>query len=184
MAYVGLRKPIIAKMKEGGGYEEPFRMGKAIGINVTPNYAEGSLNADDVQAEYDKEFNYADVTLNTSTIPMEAHERMFGHKVDETKKNVKFNVEDQQNYVGMGWISVEKVDGVRSFIGNFLKKVKFSEPSEEYATKGDSIEYKTPSISGRAMGDDNGEWKEISKFDTEAAALEWINTMFGADTAA
>jgi hypothetical protein len=40
-----------------------------------------------------------------------------------------------------------------------LYKVKFSEPSEDYATKGESIEYKTPSISGRAMANDEGNWK-------------------------
>ena len=156
MAYVGLRKPIIAKILESGEYDEPFACGKAIGLDVNPNYAEGSLNADDKQAEYDKEFTYAEVTLNTSTLPIAAHEKMFGHTVDTAKKNVKFNVDDQANYVGMAWVSVEKVDGVRNFIGNFLKKAKFTEPSESYSTKGDSIEYKTPSISGRALGLDDG----------------------------
>ena len=63
MAYIGLRKPIIAQRTGDGKYSTPFVLGKAISLNVTPNYAEGSLNADDGQAEYDKEFNYADVTL-------------------------------------------------------------------------------------------------------------------------
>lgn len=179
MAYVGLRKPIIAKILESGEYDEPFACGKAIGLDVNPNYAEGSLNADDKQAEYDKEFTYAEVTLNTSTLPIAAHEKMFGHTVDTAKKNVKFNVDDQANYVGMAWVSVEKVDGVRNFIGNFLKKAKFTEPSESYSTKGDSIEYKTPSISGRALGLDDGSWKETEVCSSEADALKWINTMFG-----
>ena len=65
MAYIGLRKPIIAPRTGAGKYSTPFVLGKAISLNVTPNYAEGSLNADDGQAEYDKEFNYADVTLGT-----------------------------------------------------------------------------------------------------------------------
>ena len=179
MAYVGVRKPIIAKLLESGKYDKPFACGKAIGLQVNPNYAEGSLNADDKQAEYDKEFTYAEVTLNTSTLPIEAHEKMFGHTVDTAKKNVKFNVDDQANYVGMAWVSVEKVDGVRSFIGNFLKKAKFTEPSEDYSTKGDSIEYKTPSISGRALGLEDGSWKETEACSSEADALKWINTMFG-----
>ena len=179
MAYVGLRKPIIAKLLESGKYDKPFACGKAIGLQVNPNYAEGSLNADDKQAEYDKEFTYAEVTLNTSTLPIEAHEKMFGHTVGTEKKNVKFNVDDQANYVGMAWVSVEKVDGVRSFIGNFLKKAKFTEPSEDYSTKGDSIEYKTPSISGRALGLDDGSWKETEACSSEEDALKWINTMFG-----
>lgn len=60
---------------------------------------------------------------------------MFGHKVNEGKTGATFNKDDQAKYVGMGWISVEKVDGVRKFIGNVLYKVKFSEPSEDYSTK-------------------------------------------------
>lgn len=177
MAYVGLRKPIIAKLMENGAYDEPFVFGKAIGLQVTPNYAEGSLYADDGQAEYDKEFSYAEVTLNTSTIPIIAHEKMFGHAV--TEKNVKFNSDDQNNFVGMGWISVEKVNGVRSFIGNLIRKAKFSEPSEDYATKGESIEYKTPSITGRASATDDGEWKETKTFATEDEARAWIFEKFG-----
>ena len=177
MAYVGLRKPIIAQLKSDGTYDDPFAFGKAIGLQVTPNYAEGSLYADDGQAEYDKEFSYAEVTLNTSTIPIIAHEKMFGHTV--TEKNVKFKGDDQNNDVGVGWISVEKVNGVRSFIGNFLSKVKFSEPSEDYATRGESIEYKTPSITGRASTVDGGDWKETETFGTEAEAKSWIYGKFG-----
>lgn len=177
MAYVGLRKPIIAQLKSDGTYDDPFAFGKAIGMQVTPNYAEGSLYADDGQAEYDKEFSYAEVTLNTSTIPIVANEKMFGHTV--TEKNVKFNRDDQNNDVGLGWISVEKVNGIRSFIGNFLDKVKFSEPSEDYATRGGSIEYKTPSITGRASAVDGGDWKETETFATEAEAKNWIYGKFG-----
>ncbi len=179
MAYVGLRKPIIGKMDENGTYEDPFAFGKAVGLTVTPNYAEGSLNADDMQAEYSKEFNYAETTLNTSTIPIQAHQAMFGHQVNEENKGVTFNSNDQSNYVGQGWISVEVVNGVRSFVGNFLKKVKYSEPNEEYATKGDSIEYKTPSITGRALPIDDGTWKETNSFKTEEEALAWIYEKFG-----
>ena len=94
MAYIGLRKPIIGKMEESGTYAEPFALGKAIGLQVTPNYAEGSLYADDAQSEYDKAFSYAEVTLNTSTIPIQAHKEMFGHKIGESeKKTVDYNVE-------------------------------------------------------------------------------------------
>lgn len=107
MAYVGFRKPIIGKMtKDTPEYSAPYALGKAIGLQITPSYAEGSLNADDIQAEYDKEFNYAEVTLNTSTIPIQAHNDMFGHEVGEDEKTVTFNTNDQASYVGMGWVSV------------------------------------------------------------------------------
>lgn len=179
MAFVGLRKLIIGKMKAEGTYDKPIQMGKAIGVNVSPNYAEGSLYADDEQAEYDKEFAYADITLNTSTVPIEVSEVMFGHTANEDKTGLTYNRDDQTEYVGVGWISQEKVDGKRKFIGNFLTKAKFSEPSEEYATKGENIEYKTPSISGRATTDEKGDWKKIEKFDTAEKALEYVYKCFG-----
>lgn len=177
MAYVGLRKIIIAERTGAKTYGEQFAFGKAIGLNVTPNYSEGSLNADDVQAEYDKEFNYAEVTMNTSTVPLVAHDKMFGHKVNENA--VDFNAYDEANYVGQAWIAPEKVDGKKYYTGNFLYKAKYSEPSEEYSTKGDSIEYKTPSISGRALAEDDGDWKATERFETPEKALEWIYKKFG-----
>ena len=82
MAYIGLRKPIVGVRKSFGVYEAPYAFGKAIGITVTPNYAEGSLYADDIQAEYDKEFISADTTLNTNTIPLMARDSVFGHKMN------------------------------------------------------------------------------------------------------
>lgn len=178
MAYLGLRRPIFAEIKDDGSYDTPVVCGKAIGLTVTPNYAEASLYGDDRQAEYDKEFTYADVTLNTTTLPLAVHKTLFGHTV--TDKNVKFNTDDQNKNVGAAWVSVEKVDGVRKFISNFLFKTKFSDPSEDYSTKGENIEYKTPSISGRATAFDNGDWKETEEHDTEEAAYRWIYDKFGA----
>lgn len=179
MAYLGMRKPIVAPWIGNKTYGDPFAFGKAIGIQVNPSYAEGSLNADDEQAEYDKEFNYAEVTLNTSTIPLKAHNIMFGHTVDEEKKNVRFNKDDQATYVGTGWIASEVVNGKKCFTGNILYKSKYSEPADDHSTKGDSIEYKTPSISGRATTDEDGDWKETQQFDTVSEALNWIYEMFG-----
>lgn len=181
MAYIGLRRPIIGKRNDDGTYEAPFRMGKAISLNITPNYAEGSLYADDALDEYDKEFTDADVTLGTNTLPIEATRDMFGHKVsgEAPKYSVVHNIDDQANHVGMGFISVEKVSGKRFFVPAFLTKVKFTEPSEEYETKGSSIVYKTPSISGKAAADENGDWKKTETCETEAEALAWINEQFG-----
>ena len=90
MAYVGLRKPIIAEITGAKVYGEPFAFGKAIGLQVTPNYAEGSLNADDAQVEYDKEFNYAEVTLNTSTIPVSyTHLDVYKRQPKKSAKNCR-----------------------------------------------------------------------------------------------
>lgn len=179
MAYLGLRKPIIGKMNINGGYDEPFACGKAVGITVTPNYAEASLYGDDILAEYDKSFSYAEITLNTTSLPVVAHEVMFGHVRGNNGAEIMQNANDEQNYVGMGWVSVEKVDGVKKYVGNFICKTKFSEPSEDYSTKGENIEYKTPSLSGRAAAMDDGLWKCFDVFEDERGALNYVYGKFG-----
>ena len=50
MAFVGLRKPMVGKMTNEKTYEKPEACGKAIGITVTPSYAEGGLYGDDAQS--------------------------------------------------------------------------------------------------------------------------------------
>ena len=65
MAYIGLAKPTIAKLTESSSdtYSGAFQCGKAIQIDITPNYAEGSVYGDNGTAEYDKEFIDADVSF-------------------------------------------------------------------------------------------------------------------------
>ena len=185
MAYICLLKPTIAKLDESGGtpkYTDGFTCGKAISLDINPQYAEGSLYADDEKAEYDKEFKYADVTLNTSTMPIQAHNVMFGRVVDKDNASgttVKAKTSDSPNYVGMGIYVKEKVNNVRKFVAMWVQKVKFSEGQESYKTKGDNIEYQTPTIAGQALGIADETWKEIRIFDTEKEAVDWIDTMAG-----
>lgn len=180
MAYIGLARPTVAALTEPANtYSEPFTCGKAIQIDITPQYAEGSLYADDVKAEYDKEFKYADITLNTSTLPVKAHEVMFGHTVIEGDETITFRADDEAAYVGFGFRVAEKVDGVRKYTASWLYKVKFTEGQESYKVKGDNIEYQTPSITGQAMALSNGQWKEVKMFATETEAIAWLDEKSG-----
>ncbi len=177
MAYIGLRNPIIGKRKAANTYETPAALGKAVSVEITPNFAEASLYADDGKAEYVKEFSDADVTLGTSTIPIAAYETLFGHTVADSA--VTFNKDDQNGYVGFGVIVPNIVDDVRTYDAMFMPKVKFADPTDSFETKGDSVTFKTPSISGKASADDDGNWKYVQSFETESEAKKWINTKFG-----
>lgn len=185
MAYIGLVKPTIAKLDESGAkpaYTDGFTCGKAIALDINPQYAEGSLYADDEKAEYDKEFKYADVTLNTSTMPIQAHDVMFGHTVDKENPDgtiIKVKTTDSPNYVGLGIYVKEKVNNVRKYVAMWIYKTKFTEGQESFKTKGDNIEYQTPSIAGQAIGLSDNVWKETRIFDTEQEARDWIDTMAG-----
>ena len=89
------------------------------------------------------------------------------------------NKDDEAPYVGTGFIGVEKVDGVRSYVASFLPKVKFREPDCQLNTKTNSITYSNPSINGTALAEDDGDWKIDEICETEAAAIEWLEDQFG-----
>lgn len=182
MAYIGLARPTVARLnEETTKYSGAFTCGAAIQIDITPQYAEGSLYGDNVKMEYDKEFKYADVVLNTTTLPIEAHNVMFGHTVSDSEAATKvtFKSGDESGYVGFGFYMTEKVNGVRQYVASWLYKVKFAEGAESYKTKGDAIEYQTPSISGQAVSLNDGRWKDVEVFTTEAEAKEWLQKMSG-----
>lgn len=185
MAYIGLVKPTVAKLDESGGtpkYTDGFTCGEAMEMSINPQYAEGSLYANDKLSEYDKEFKYADVTLKTNTLPIQAHNNMFGHTVEGEGDNVKVikdRTTDDPNYVGFGIYVKEKVKGVVSFIAMWMYKVKFAEGQEDYKTKGDNIEYQAPSMAGKATGITDNVWRERRIFKSADEAQDWLDEMAG-----
>ena len=183
MAYYGLRYPYIGKYDAEEGYSTPTLSARAIAFSVSPNYAEGSLAADDdANSEYDKEFTDADVTLGTDTIPEAWREDMFGNTV--TSGEIASNKDDHANYVGVGVIAPETIRGAKTWVAVFLPLVKFTEPADEFETKGSSITYKTPSITGKAKADADGNWRYRQSFSTEDDAKAYIEGKFGAGSTA
>ena len=129
---------------------------------------------------FHKEFIDADVTLGTDTITDRWREDMFGNTVKDGE--VSSNKDDEPNYVGVGVIAPQKIKGAKTWVAVFMPLVKFAEPAEEYETKGSSITYKTPSISGKAKPDESGNWKYRKVFNSEADAIDYIEDKFGEET--
>lgn len=180
MANFGLSHPIMAKLNVATGvYSGVFKCGKAINTSVTPNYNEGETRADNGLDESIKEFKDATVELGVNTLPKKAAEILFGHKVEEDGTETS-NANDSGSYVGYGFIVAEVNAGVKQYRACFLTKVKFKEGAESYQTKGDSIAFTTPTLSGAAFGNDVNDWRIKSpKFDTEQECDEWILEKMG-----
>ena len=177
MANFGLSKPWIAKYNpETDQYTDGFKCGKAINTSVTPNYNETPLYADNQQTENVTEFKNANVSLGVDRMPVQAAEVVFGHSVSSEGEETS-RTGDSANYVGYGFITAEMLDGVQRYRACILRKVKFKEGEESYETKGDSIVFKTPTLSGTAMGTSKTDWRKKSPyFDTEEEADKWIQT--------
>ena len=174
MAKIGLRKPIVAKYdRNTKSYSDGFQYSHAVSVNITPNYAEASLYGDDMQVEYEKTFNNAAVSLGTTSTPVKAAETVFGHTVNEDGE-VLYNATDEPNYVGVGFISPEKVDGETKYSAAVITCVKFADSAENFTTKGDTLTFNTPTVEGVAIPDEDGEWKRVKIFDTASEALAYV----------
>lgn len=175
MAYYGLSTPLIAKYDvKTGTYSDGFQCGHAVGTNVDPQYNTAELHGDDQMQESAKEFKYADVSLETTHMPIQAAEVIFGHKIDKVTNEIIFNSNDTANYVGYGFYAREKVDGVMKCVAVILTKVLFAEAGESFTTKGSNLEFKTSSISGQGMAVEDGTWKVKRTFAEVAEAVAFI----------
>ena len=153
-----------------------MNLGEGISTEVTPAYAEGKLYANNAQQESVKEFTSASVTIGTTRVPAAAVPILFGHTVDESGDETS-NANDSANYFGYGFIVKKIESGVFKFQACVLLKVQATEGTESYQTKGDSVTFSTPSLTGSAMAVANGDWRVKSgDLDSEAAALAWIKT--------
>lgn len=144
--------------------ETPKKIGKLIDITIKPNYKEASLYADDEIAEQIREFDSADVTLGVDEIELDTFTEMFGHtlqsvKDSEDEKIITEKGDTPANFGAYGHIYAISKNNVTTFVACMLHRVKFEQPEEKVATKGESITFNTPSITGKAYKDEDGCWR-------------------------
>ena len=151
MATIGLDKLFYSKITEGENgdetYAAPVALAKAMTAELSVELAEATLYADDGAAEVVKEFQSGTLTLGVDDIGKSVAEDLTGAVIDEN---------------GV-LISASEDGGAPVAIGFRAKK----------ATKGESIEFSTPSIEGtvtrrnKVDGQGKHPWKaEVSEDDS------------------
>lgn len=178
MAQIGLTNLWYGILTEGAdgtpSYGGAKSFGKAVSAKVAPSNNDAKLYADDALAESDSSFSSAKVTLGVADDDLTIFAEILGHKLSQPDGVMTRNVNDAAPYVGLGRVVTKLVNGKRVYKGEFLYKVKFSEPSQEDETKGESVDFKTPEIEGTASALANGDWSDSGVFDTKDAAVNWV----------
>ena len=176
MAKIGLRDfryGILTEAPDGtpsyGGAKKP---GKAVSCQVEIENNEATLYADDSLAESDTSFNNGTVTMGIDDEDPETMADLLGHTI--TDGEMVRNSDDVAPYVGLGRIVTKMVSGAYKYKVEFLNKVKFSEPSQEDNTKGESVEFSTGEIEGTVAQLANHDWSKTKTFDTHAEALTYL----------
>lgn len=191
MAFIGLRHPVVAKLSAHTAGSEPtytggMVMGHAITGNLTITRNNNPLYGDDVVVEDDNGITAMSLELGLDDLTEDVRVYALGLKEKSGTGSIKTYIDTDASapYVGVGYIRVRRKDGVTAFQGVWMYKAVFSEENENSSTKGESIEWQTPTITGRGMGVDidgsgNYAFRKKQMFTTEAAAIAWLNEIAG-----
>lgn len=198
MAHVGMKYPVAAPLKDVkdgvATYEKGFVIGRAISFTGTPNKNDVTLYADDGMAESDKTQRDWGVSLNTDDIEPKVQADLLGHDYDPASgekedepgykpERIIIGADDIAPYFGVGFYKRRRKNGVTSFTAIWLYKTQFSEPAENAETKGDTVNFQTPTIEGSSYPVDVKGKDDVIKmtvgekviFKSEAAAKKWLD---------
>ena len=188
MATIGLDKLFYSKITEDANGNEsygiPKSLAKAMTAELSVELAEATLYADDGAAEIVKEFQSGTLTLGIDDIGASVAEDLTGAKIDKNHVLISTS-EDGGEPVAIGF-RAKKANGKYRYF--WLYRVKFGIPATNLTTKGESIEFSTPSIEGTVLrrnkvdGQGNHPWKaEVSEDDAGVAAFtisRWYSQVY------
>ena len=199
MAYIGMRKPIIAPITsrvDGSAisYGTPIIVGPAVSANITFDIADNPDYGDDIIVDNDKGVNGYNVALETNDICKEARAAALGwqaHEVTSGEGNAATTtvthyevIDGPAPEVGMGYIRVKMFRGEKIYEGFFMHALQFSSGGENASTKQKQIAWNHPSMNGTGIGcylDSSGDVRffDWMEFETEGDAETWIYGNFG-----
>lgn len=147
MSTIGLDSLYYATITETDGeetYGTPEALSKAIKAEMSAEVAEAILYADDAAAEVVKEFKQGKISLNVQELGATKAAALLGSTVD-SKGVLVSRAEDVAPPVAIGF-RARKSTG--DYVYYWLYRVVFAIPSDSLQTKGDSINFATPTIEG------------------------------------
>ena len=184
MANIGLTNiwySLLTEAADGTAlYNGAKQLGKAVSCSTSITNNEAKLYGDDTLAESDTSFASGTITLGVTDDDDTVFAPLLGHSISDGVVVKTSN--DAAPYVGIGRIVTKMVNGAYKYKVEFLYKVKFSEPSRDENTKGESIEFATPSIEGiiAALDDANNTWNISKTFNTKSDALTYLKNLMAA----
>lgn len=194
MAFIGMRHVVVAELSAHTAGSEPtygtgMVAGKAITGNLTINRNTNPLYADDVIAEDDNGINSMDLELGLDDLSedVQAYMGLLEKKSSGTGTATVVTYYDTSasaKNVGVGYLRVRRKSGVTSFQAIWIYKALFSLNNENAQTKGETIEWQTPTVNGRCAGvaiDSTGAYmfRKVRVFSSESDAVSWLNGLAG-----
>lgn len=190
MAFIGMRHVVAAPLTAHTAGTEPtygtgFVVGMAISANLTINRNNNPLYADDVIAEDDNGITGMEVEIGVDDLTDEVESDMgIAEKVTTgsgtSEVTTYYDSDKPSKDLGVGYIRVRRKNGATTYQAIWIYKAKFNKTSEAAQTKGESIEWQTPTVTGRCValnttGSGELRFRKRQTFETEAAAATWLD---------
>jgi phi13 family phage major tail protein len=185
MATIGIDKLYYSRITEDAEgietYGTPVKLAKAIKCDLSIELAEATLYADDSAAYVVKDFKSGSLSLGIDEIGVSTAQDLTGATVDSNGVLISSS-ESEGTPVAVGFRALKPNGKYRYF---WVYRVKFGVPDTNLQTKGDSINFSTPTIEGTIMRrnkpDSRGKhpWKaEVTEGDAGVSA-DVITGWFG-----
>ena len=156
-------------------YATPVAIPGVIGMTINPNTSTETLFADDGPYEAASTLGEIEVEMNAADFDLDQQAALLGHTV--TAGVLKRLSTDAPPYVAVGFKSL-KSNGAYRF--TWLAKGKFAPSEQSHETKGDTVNFQTPTLTGaflKRTGDD--EWERHIDEDhvdwIQAYSDDWFN---------
>lgn len=167
-------------------YNAPVKLAGAISANVNPNASNETLFADDGPYETASTIGQISLELSVADLALDVQAALLGHTKAGGVLIKKSS--DIPPFVAVGFRSL-KSNGKYRY--TWLAKGKFAAPEQANETKGDSVSFQTPTISGSFLKRDcDDEWeRHVDEDDADYLPIlgtNWFTSPLGgaADVAA
>lgn len=163
-------------------YTDAREIGPGANVNGSPTSSDVKDYGDDRTVETDVSVTGGTLSLELNEPTMENEAWILGHSIDADGAMIR-NTNDISPYVGIGFVGKSRRDGVTIYRTKIYLKAQFKEPSDENATKQESVTFNHTTMEGNLFQLENGDWKKDAEYETLAEAKAAIDTFFGVSEA-
>lgn len=193
MAMIGMRHVVAAPFStqtpgSAPTYSAGFDVGGAISANLTKNRnTNGDLYYDDALGESDQGLISLGLELGVDELTEDVLDKMGILKAVSTGSplvTTYYETTANPKPLGIGYMRVRQKHNVVKYQAIWIYKMQFTMDSETAQTKGESIQWQTPTVNGKGFGIkiDSGNdlsFREIRTFTTESAASTYLDGKAG-----
>ncbi len=185
MAKIGLAKPRYSKVTlsrdESGKEIETYGPGKmfsmAVDLTTSLNMAKTKLHADNGVARMVSEFIDGSISFTADELEREVEADITGADLDQETGKLTNREDDAEQYIRFG-VTVTRMNrqNKKQYCAVIFPRVMFDIPADDYETKGESIAFKTTTLTGEILRNVDGEWRIKSKwYETKAEAEAFLD---------